>query len=217
MKDLLKRKQSKLNKDPERVFSGIAPRFISMLLCISAFGCSSWWTVEQPRPNPNVYRIAEHGWIGDSIFFHVYRTENPSTKPGLKEVEVDCLSCNLINATFKAEFNESGMTHIYIPESRQLVSTRLHIRGSGIDTTFIQKQRPPQQATEYFKLSQPLAGRVMIDQFAVLYFDSTLDSVATSAKLGDELNTYVCSSSSFNLVHHPNFSEPLYLLKDRDL
>jgi hypothetical protein len=132
----------------------------------------------------------------------------------LKEADVDCKSCNLINAPIKVEFDESGMTRVYIPETRELVSARLHVRGDGIDTTFIQTQRPPQQAMEYFKLSQPLTGRVMIDQMAVLYFDSTLDSIAASVEIGDELNTYPSKSSALYLVQHPNFSQPLYLLKE---
>jgi hypothetical protein len=214
MKDLSKRKQLKLNKNSQKEFAGSASKFILALMCISHFGCSSWWTVEPPKPNPNVYHVGEHGWSGDSIYFKVYRTADPSAKPGLKVIEVDCKSCNLINAPFKAEFDESGMTRVYIPETRQLVSARLHIRGDGIDTTFIQMQRPPKQAMDYYKLSGQLTGRVMIDQMAILYFDSTLDSAATSVEIGDELNTYASKSTSIYLVHHPNFSEPLYLFKE---
>jgi hypothetical protein len=202
-------KQKKFNRK-----NILASKYFLMLLCLSGFGCSSWWTVEPPKPNPNVYHIGEHGWSGDSIFFRVYRTTDPSAKPGLKEADVDCKSCNLINAPVKVEFDESGMTRVYIPETRQLVSARLHVRGDGIDTTFIQTQRPPQQAMDYFKLSRPLTGRVMIDQMAVLYFDSTLDSAAASVEIGDELNIYDSKSSALYLVQHPNFSQPLYLLKE---
>src|ERR1035441_2342163 len=130
----------------------LASKYFLMLLCLCGFGCSSWWTVEPPKPNPNVYHIGEHGWSGDSIYFRVYRTADSSAKPGLPEAEVDCKSCNLIKSPLKAEFDQSGMARICIPETWQTISARLHIRGNGIDTTFIQTQRSPRAAMEFFVL-----------------------------------------------------------------
>ncbi len=162
--------------------------------------------------NPDVYHVGMHEWVGDSIMVHVYRTSAPEEKPSLPGITVDCRSCNLINSPQNLTFNDSGVARIYIPETRQLLSARMHLHGSGIDTTFIQTQRPPGEATRYFHLREPLVGRVLVDQFALLYSDTTKDSVVANANVGDELNIYG-SGISFYRVHHPNFTQPLYLLK----
>jgi len=162
--------------------------------------------------NPDVYHVGTHEWVGDSILVRVYRTSNPAENPSLPDINVDCRSCNLTNSPQNLAFNSSGAARIYIPETREQISARLHLHGSGIDTTFIQKQRPPGEATRYFHLREPLVGRVFVDQFSLLYFDTTKDSVVANANVGDELNVYA-GGSSFYRVHHPNFTQPLYLLK----
>src|SRR5579871_2804935 len=140
--------------------------------------------------NPDVYHIGKHGWTGDTIYVKLFRTKDPSSQSWPSKIKVKCLSCNLIERPQKIELNDSGYAHIFIPEASQLVSTRLHVEASGIDTTFIQTQRPPEQATQYYRLASPLIGRVLVEQLALLYSDSTQDSVVTSSQLGDELNIF---------------------------
>ncbi|HET6401539.1 MAG TPA: hypothetical protein VFH95_09090 [Candidatus Kapabacteria bacterium] len=165
-----------------------------------------------PPNNPNTYHIGAHEWVGDSISVRVYRTSEPSATTSLPKITAECLSCNLTHPPEQLAFNSEDRAIIYFPEARQLISSRLELKGSGIDTTFIQFQRPPAEATAYFHLSRPLVGRVFVNQLAPLYLDTTQDSVVTSASKADELNIYG-EHSAFYLVHHPNFPMPLYLLK----
>ncbi|HZK75930.1 MAG TPA: hypothetical protein VFD13_03395 [Candidatus Kapabacteria bacterium] len=165
-----------------------------------------------PVVNPNEYHIGAHEWVGDSISVRVYRTSEPSANASLPKIMAECQSCNLSLSPEQLQFNSEGMARIYFPEAHQLISARLELKGDGIDTTFIQSQRPPEEAMRYFHLSLPLVGRVLVSQLAPLYLDSTQDSVVTSADLGDELNIFG-ERSAFYLVHHPNFRAPLYLLK----
>lgn len=165
-----------------------------------------------PPVNPNEYHIGAHEWIGDSISVRVYRTSEPSAHPILPKIIAECQSCNLSQPPEPLQFNSEGIARIYFPEARQGISARVNLKGSGIDSTFIQSQRPPEEATAYFHLSEPLVGRVLVSQFAPLYLDSTQDSVITSANTGDELNIYA-ERSAFYIVHHPNFRAPLYLFK----
>ena len=162
--------------------------------------------------NPDVYHVGVHQWVGDTIEIRVYRTSAPADRPSVPNMKVDCRSCDLTNSPTDLAFNDSGVARIYISEAHQRVSARLHLHGSGMDTTFIQKQRSPQEATKYFHLTKPLVGRVLISQFALLYFDTTRDSVTGSVNVGDELNIFG-SGTAFYAVHHPNFSNPLFLLK----
>jgi hypothetical protein len=163
--------------------------------------------------NPDVYHVGTHEWVGDSISVRVYRTSMPSEHSSLPGMKVDCRSCNLTNAPLELHFNDSGIARIYIPETRQLLSARLHLHGSGIDTTFIQTQHAPIEATKYFHLATPLVGRILVDHFALLYLDTTQDSIVNSANVGDELNIYG-ERSAFYCVHDPNFEQPLFLLKE---
>ncbi len=179
--------------------------FAWMAVALLLGGCGS-------SGNPDVYHLGTHAWVGDSIFVRVYRTSAPTERSSLPGMKVDCRSCNLTNEPMELSFNDSGVARIYIPETEQQLSARLHVHGSGIDTTFIQTQRSPGEATKYFHLPQPLVGRVLIDQFALLYSDSTKDSVVTTANIGDELNIFA-SGKSFYTIHHPNFNQPLYVLK----
>ena len=161
----------------------------------------------------NAYHVGRQGWDADSIYLRVYKTSDSSARPGLPKMTVECRSCNLVNEPSLLNFDEQGIARIYIPEAPHLISARLHVHGHGIDTSFIQKQRPPQEAVQYYKLSQPLTGRVLVDHFALLYSDTTQDSVIANAQLGDEMNIFG-EHSVFYLVHHPLFSNPLYLLKE---
>ena len=161
----------------------------------------------------NVYHVGQHGWLGDSIYFRVYPTSDSAVHPGLPKMTIVCRSCNLVEAPERLNFDEQGVTRVYIPEAVHQISARLCVHGHGIDTTFIQKQRSPQEATQFYKLSTPLIGRALIDQFALLYKDTTQDSVVAHADRGDEMNIFG-EYSGFYLVHHPMFSDPLYLLKE---
>lgn len=163
-------------------------------------------------PNPDVYHVGTHQWVGDSIYVRIYRTSEPAANPSLPTINAECRSCNLTQPAKPLAFNPEGFTDIYFPEARQEISARIHLHGSGIDTTFIQTQRPPHEAMEYFHLSRPLVGRVLVAEFAPLYFDTTQDSVVTTADIGDELNIYR-ELPHFFVVQHPNFRKPLYLFK----
>ncbi len=165
-----------------------------------------------PISNPNVYHIGAHRWVGDSISVRVYRTSEPLQNTTLPKIVARCQSCNLTHPPEQLHFSRTDRAIIYFPEARELVSARVNLKGSGIDTTFIQFQRPPAEAMTYFHLTRPLVGRVMVNQFAPLYLDTTQDSVVTSANQGDELNIYG-EHSAFYVVQHPNFRKPLYLLK----
>ena len=164
------------------------------------------------KQNPNVYHLGDHWWSGDTIVVHAYKTADTLT-PMSASLTADCRSCNIIEKPFSVAFDDHGIGRIYIPEARSLVSTRIHLSGSGIDTTFIHKQRSPQEATAYYDLVRPLTGRVFITEFAPLYLDPKQDSIASNANVGDELNIY-SESKAFYEVHHPNFREPLYLLRE---
>lgn len=167
---------------------------------------------DENKANPDVYHVGKHEWVGDSIYVHVFKTSEPSATPSLPKITAECKSCNRTNDPLPLTFDASGVAHIYIPEARQLLSARIRLSGNGIDTTFIQTQRPPDEATSYFHLTSPLVGRVMIEHLALLYLDSTQDSVVATANVGDELNIYN-GGAHFYSVQDPNFEQPLYLLK----
>jgi hypothetical protein len=190
-------------RTPIRFTKGFLLQLSSILLL---YGCGS-------GGNPDVYHIGTHRWVGDSIVVRVYQTSTPYAHSSLPGITVNCLSCNLTNAPSSLNFDDSGVARIYIPEARQLLSARLHLHGSGIDTTFIQTQRSPIEATKYFHLTQPLRGRILVDHFALLYLDSTQDSVVASANVGDELNMFG-DRSAFYIIQYPNFDHPLLLLKE---
>jgi hypothetical protein len=180
-------------------------QFIFLLVVFAALtGCSG---------GTNVYHVGQHGWLGDSIYFRVYQTSDSAAYPGLPKITAECRSCNLVERPSRLNFNEWGIARVYIPEAVHQISARLHVRGHGIDTTIIQKQRSPEEATQFYKLSAPLIGRVLINQFALLYNDTMQDSVMIHADRGDEMNIFG-EQSNFYLVHHPMFSDPLYLLKE---
>ena len=162
--------------------------------------------------NPDVYHVGPHGWSGDTIYFQLFKTSEPAARPSLPKIMADCQSCNLVQEPVRVIFDESGIGRVMIPETSELISARMHLKGSGIDTTFIQKQRAPEAAMHHFALRDGLVGRVLVDQLSLLYRDSTQDSVVAYAQTGDELNIY-SERPAFFVVHHPRFAEPLYLLK----
>ena len=185
--------------------------------CISGCGAFSSWTSllfgsDDAVPNPDEYRVGEHRWSGDTIIFAVYKKNEPKANLEDRKIEVQCRSCNLENGPKVTLLGRSNEARMYVPEARELIGVRVHVHGSGIDTTFIQKQRAPEDAQKYFALSRHLVGRIMTTQLALLYRDTTQDSVLTSALLGDELNIYG-ERSAFYIAHHPSFADPVYLLK----
>lgn len=193
--------------------------FITLLLF--ANGCGLLWHPgvvftalfgESTPHNPDTYHIGEHRWQGDSIWVHVYRTSQPSQNGSIPSLQVECANCNLVNSSYPLVIDPDGNTQIFIPGARQLLSVRLHVFGSGIDTTFLQTEQPMQEAMSGYHFSEPLRGRVLIERFAVLYSDSLQDSVVTIANQGDEINFYG-ETKAFYVVQHPDFENPLYLLK----
>jgi hypothetical protein len=160
----------------------------------------------------DLYRVSYIRWAGDSVELQVVDKQiSPRPVAGL-EIEFECLNCNLYLEPWDRKLDAQGRTTFLLPEARQLVTTRIAVRADGIDTPAVLLQREPQEATQYYKLSQPLTGRVMLTSLALLYIDSTFDSVAIALDLQDEVNIYSEHSDHF-VVHHPYFTQPLYLRK----
>jgi hypothetical protein len=180
---------------------------IALFFSFVALGCSS------SNQNPDKYHVGWHRWSGDTVEVQLFRTSDPKATPSLPKIKFECLSCNLIAEPKRIAFNDSGIGRIVIPEARQILSARIRLTGSGIDTTFIQKQPPPDQAASMYSLTKPMIGRVLVNQLALLYSDTTQDSVVTTAQTGDELNVFD-QLRGFYAVHHPRFSQPLYLLRE---
>jgi hypothetical protein len=141
----------------------------------------------------------------------VNKQDPPRPVSGL-ETEFECLNCNLHLEPWERELDQNGEARFFLPEARQLITTRIAVRAHGIDTPAVLHQRDPEEATRYYKLTQPLTGRVMLTSFALLYLDSTFDSVAIGIDLQDEVNIY-SENSDYYIVHHPFFPQPLYLRK----
>lgn len=160
----------------------------------------------------DLYRVSYVRWAGDSVELQVVNKQLPPQAVAKLETEFECLNCNLYLEPWTRELDASGKTSFLIPEARQLVTTRIAVRGYGIDTSAILNQREPDEATRYFNLEQPLIGRVLLTSLSILYFDSTCDSVAIALDLQDEVNIY-SEHQDYFVVHHPYFPQPLYLRK----
>ena len=151
-------------------------------------------------------------WSGDSIALQVVdKQATPQPVSGL-ETEFECLTCNIHLEPWMIPLDQNGEARFVIPESKQLLTTRVAVRAHGIDTPAVLLQRPPEEAKAYFKLAKPLTGRVLLLGLSLLYVDTTFDSVAVSARLQDEINIY-SEEPEYFVVHHPLFEHPLYLRK----
>lgn len=160
----------------------------------------------------DLYRISYIRLSGDSVEYQVVnKAATPSPVANL-ETEVTCLTCNLYEETREVTLDAYGIGRLRIPETRQLLSTRLKIEAHGIDTPAVILQPDPSEATRIFSLSKPLAGRVLLTGLSVFYYDPEFDSSATQGVMQDEVNLYEEQEMHF-LVHHPNFTQPLYLPK----
>jgi hypothetical protein len=160
----------------------------------------------------DLYRVSYVRWAGDSVELQIVdKQHTPQPVAGL-ETEFECLNCNLYLEPWERKLDASGKTSFLIPEARQLVTTRIAVRAHGIDTPAVLHQRPPEEATRFFDLKQPLTGRVLLTSLSLLYFDTTFDSVAIALDLQDEVNIYDEQPDYF-VVHHPYFPQPLYLRK----
>lgn len=196
--------------------------FFYIALAFFAGGCGLGWHPgvlwdmvfgpgENPK-NPDVYHIGAHEWSADTILVHIYKTSDSSEHVSLPRMTAECRSCNMPVNPEELSIDSADVAHIFLPQAAQSISARIRMQGKGIDTTFIQTERSPEAAMAFYHLPKPLVGRVMIEHFALLYLDTTQDSVVATANVGDELNIYG-SRSAFYEVEHPNFAEPLYLLK----
>lgn len=160
----------------------------------------------------DLYRVSYIRWAGDSVELQIVDKKNtPQPVAGL-ETEFECLNCNLYLEPWEKELDANGRVTFLIPEARQLVTTRIAVRAHGIDTSAVLNQRSPEEATAFYRLAQPLTGRVMLTSLSLLYIDSTFDSVGIALDLQDEVNVYSEHQDHF-LVHHPYFPQPLYLRK----
>lgn len=159
----------------------------------------------------DIYRLQSIGWKQDSIALVVREKTGDAPVRGLG-LEVTCLTCNFHEPPWFVRTNTHGQAALLIPEAQHLVSVRLGIQGSGIDTVGVLLQPPPEVATQRHRLSTPLTGRVLMTGLSMLYADSTMDSSVATVNLQDELNMFE-EGDSFYLVHHPQFSHPVYLRK----
>ena len=162
--------------------------------------------------SPDIYRVSWIRWSGDSIRLQVVDKQDPAKPIAGLETEFECLNCNLYLEPWTRELDANGETAFLLPESRQLITTRIAVRADGIDTPAVLFQRSPEEATQYYRLSTPLTGRIMTTGTSMLYHDDNLDSVAIALEMQDEANIF-SELDDFYLVHHPFFPNPLYLLK----
>jgi hypothetical protein len=158
------------------------------------------------------YRVKSLAWQNDSAVFSLVEKGELEKRFPLKEMDVNCLSCNLVTDEIDVKIDSNGNGGIVIPETMQLITTRFRVHAHGLDTTIIVRQRSPQDAQRIYHLKDSLIGRVMTTQLALLYADTTQEKVITTVDRGDELNIFKEHEMFFE-VHHPRYSTPLYLLK----
>jgi hypothetical protein len=178
-------------------------QFAYILLSLVLIGCGR---------STNTLRVLSPAWSGDSIVFKLAQIADTAQPAKAGSAEIRCLSCNIIRENFTVSINNRGHAATYIPDARNSVSVQLRINASGVDTAFRVKQPLPKDAENWYRLKQPLIGRVLTTSFALLYSDTTQETVASSLAPGDEIN-FFNETSAFYLVHHPAFIQPLYLLK----
>lgn len=179
-------------------------KLVLLALSTAALSCSS---------SKDVYHVRSQAWIGDSIEIQLFETASPDAQNvSAPTITAYCRSCNLVDPPRELVFNDHGIAHVYMPEAIYELAPRIHLEGHGVDTTIILHTRQPAADAEFFHLSSPLIGRVLLTQEAPLYETATQDSVVASVRLGDEMNIF-SEDSLFFQVHHPLFPMPLYLLK----
>jgi hypothetical protein len=175
-----------------------------LLLCVALFSCGS---------ARDVYHVRSQQWAGDSIQFELFKTASPEARTvSLPTITASCWSCNLVDPPRELSFNDSGIARAYMPETLYELDPRIHLHGSGIDTTVIVHSRPPEEDRLHFHLTQSLVGRVKVLEASPLYASPEQDSTVTFARLGDEMNIFG-EDTNFFYVHHPMFGGPLYLLR----
>jgi hypothetical protein len=155
-------------------------------------------------------RVSEALWDKDTIALR-FQT-SAGTPITAFQARVECTSCKLADPRSEITSYAEGWGRLYISEAPNLVSARLRLSSGGWDTNIVVTQRSGVEAVRRFGLQQPLLGRVLVERYAVLYADSTQETVADQASPGDELNLF-SESGVFYLVHHPLYGHPLYLLK----
>lgn len=160
----------------------------------------------------DLYRVSSISWHGDSIQVQVIDKQVPARPAAGLETELECLTCNFHLEPWYVTLDQKGTGRFLLPEAKQLITTRIAVRGDDIDTVAVLLQPSPEEAEDRFWLTRPLIGRVMLLGLAVLYYDSAYDSIAISARLQDEINIYAEEEDHY-IVHHPHFSQPLYLRK----
>ncbi len=178
-------------------------RFLGMFSCVFLFGCAR---------EASFFNVSDIHWKADAIEFSLRQTDTTAGREHPGSVDVDCLNCNIIEPPSEASVDSLGTVHLHLPEANFMLSARLHVQGRGLDTIVVLKQRSKKEAEEFFKITTPLVGRVLVTQFSILYSDSTTRETATHADKGDELNLFGENDQVF-FVHHPLFRQPLYLPK----
>ncbi len=129
------------------------------------------------------------------------------TSPALR-----CLSCNTVLPAIPLSENDQGIAYLKINEAANSIATHFHIEAGGLDSALILQPRSPEEATNYYKLTTPLTGRILITQPAIIYDDSTMSRQIGTLERGDEANLF-SESDVFYYVHHPDVSHPVVVLR----
>jgi hypothetical protein len=160
----------------------------------------------------NFFRVNDLQWNADAIEFSVRQTDSIAGREHPNALTVDCLNCNLIESPEEPRVDSVGRVRFVLPEANTMTSALLHVHGRGLDTVVLLKQRSMKAAQEFYGLTRPIIGRILVTQFSILFADSALSKTATHAERNEELNLFGEDNLLF-FVHHPLFKTPLYLPK----
>jgi hypothetical protein len=152
----------------------------------------------------SAHRTATLGWEGERIRIQV-------TPPGGSPT-LECLSCNQFIPPAPLSENSDGVAYVKVDEASNAITSKFHIEAGGLDSAFTLQPPPIEEAMKKYKLSQPLTGRIMITQLAVIYEDSTMLKRVGSLTRGDEANLF-SESEVFYYIHHPAYSKPVVVLR----
>ncbi len=156
------------------------------------------------------HRTASIGWDANQVRIQMTPPGGSSlfTKPALT-----CLSCNEATPTVATTFDDNGVLKFTLGEANENITHRFRLDASGIDTSLILKTPPPDVAMKRYGLSQPLIGRVLVTEFAMIYRDTTMSQTVGKLERQDEANIF-SENETFFFIHHPRYKEPVVILKN---
>lgn len=171
---------------------------ILCVLCVSAvglLGCGSTNT-------------AWIGWSGNKVRLQL----SPNRSGLLSKPALTCVSCKTSIPPFPVTPDANGIVEFDFPEAREQITTRFHLEANGLDTAFILQPPPPDVAERQYKLLQPLAGRILVTNLAMVYRDTSLADAVSTLEREDEANIFG-EDDLYYFVHHPAYRNPLVVLK----